>query len=111
MEKQLKLIIDNIGRFILGEVVGESAADLSLKKPVIIHVQPNAQGQIQVQTLPLLFGEFQSDLESNVWTYSKSSIAISSAKLDNRLIEQYASVANAQPAKPAEPEVVKLFDD
>ena len=111
MEKQLKLIIDNVGRFILGEVVGESAADLSLKKPVIIHVQPNAQGQIQVQTLPLLFGEFQSDVETNVWTFSKGSIAYSNVKLDKRLIDQYGSVANPQPAKIAEPEVVKLFDD
>lgn len=111
MEKQIKIIIDNVGRFIIGEVAGESAADLSLKKPVIIHVQPNQQGQIQVQTLPLFFGEFQSDPETNIWTFNKTSIAYSSVKLDSRLIQQYESVSAPQPAKQSDPQVIKLFDE
>ncbi len=111
MEKKLKLIIDPVGRFILGEVAGESGEDLSLLKPIIIHVQPNQQGQVQVQTLPLIFSEFLGDKESNVWTYSKKSIVISNAVLDPRLIQQYESIANPQPVQQKEPEVVKLFDE
>lgn len=112
MEKQLKLIIDNVGRFILGEVVGESAADLSLKNPIILHVQPNPQtNQLQVQNIPLLFNEFISDKESNVWTFSKGSIAISNAKLDPRLVSQYFGVGGTTPPPQNDAEVIKLFDD
>lgn len=111
MEKQLKLIIDNVGRFILGEVVGESAADLSLKNPIILHVQPNPQtNQLQVQNIPLLFSEFLGDKESNVWTFQKSSISISSAILDTRLVSQYYGTG-APPAPQTDAEVIKLFDE
>lgn len=108
---KVKLIIDHIGRFIIGSVISESETTLRLSKPIILHVQPNQTGQLQVQTLPLLFNEFLGDKESNVWSYTKESIVISEAVLDDRLLQQYESMANPAPITQSEPEVVKLFED
>ena len=111
MKSQVKLIIDHIGRFIIGTVASESDTILRLSKPIILHVQPSQTGQLQVQTLPLLFNEFLGDKETNIWTYHKESISISEATLDERLLQQYESMCNPTPIVQKEPEVVKLFED
>lgn len=113
MNEQIKVIIDNVGRFIIGKVVSESDTVLSLKTPVIIHVQPSQTGQLQVQTIPLFFNEFVKGKDTNVWHYTKSTIAFSDVELDDRLISQYQSIANPSPIiqPTVEPQVVKLFDD
>lgn len=112
MSEKVKLIIDNVGRYVIGEVSAEDTETLTLKTPVILHVQPNPQnGQLQVQTIPLLFNEFIGDKNTNVWTFSKRSIAVSDAELDARLLSQYSSIANPSPIIQPEPEVIKLFDD
>jgi hypothetical protein len=110
--KKLKLIIDSVGRYIIGELVADSAETITLKSPVILHVQPNQQtGQLQVQTIPLIFSEFVADKNSNNWTYTKASIVQSDVALDPRIIQQYDSIANPQPTAPVETETVKLFDE
>jgi len=112
MKEQIKVIIDNVGRFIIGKVVSETDQFIKLKTPVIIHVQPSQTGQLQVQTLPLFFGEFVKDKDTNVWEYSKSAIAISDVELDERLENQYLAIANPSPIiQPQQPEVIKLFDN
>ena len=111
MKNKIKLIIDHIGRYIIGTVVSETETTLRLSKPIILNVQPNQSGQLQVQTLPLLFNEFLSDKESNVWTYTKESIAISDAVLDSKLTQLYESMSTPTPVVSGEPEVVKLFED
>lgn len=111
MKSQIKLIIDHIGRFIIGTVVSETDTILRLGKPIILHVQPNQTGQLQVQTLPLLFNEFLGDKETNIWTYHKESIVISDAQLEDRLLQQYESMINPAPITQNETEVVKLFED
>lgn len=115
MNEKIKLIIDHVGRFIVGEVLSEDADQITLKTPVIIHVQPNAQnGQLQVQTLPLLFSEFIADKDTNVWSFSRKSTAVSEVKLDSRLVQQYESIANPQlvvQQPQSAPEIIKLFDD
>jgi hypothetical protein len=111
MSEKIKLIIDHIGRFILGKVVGETDEYIQLKTPLIIHVQPNPQtNQLQVQNIPLLFNEFVAKSETNIWTFSKKSIAVSDVELDARLVSQYHAMVDPQPLK-SEPEVIKLFDD
>lgn len=112
MNEKIKVIIDNVGRYVIGSLVGEDAETLTLKTPVILHVQPNPQnGQLQVQTIPLLFNEFIGDKNTNVWTFSKKSIAISEATLDERLVSQYNAIANPSPIIQPQTEVIKLFDD
>ena len=111
MNEQIKVIIDNVGRFIVGTLIDETPSSITLKTPVIIHVQPSQTGQLQVQTIPLFFNEFVKDKSTNVWTYSKSNITFSDVELDERLVSQYNSIANPSPIIQPEPEVIKLFDD
>jgi len=113
MSENIKVIIDNVGRFIIGKVVSETDTVLSLKTPVIIHVQPSQTGQLQVQTIPLFFGEFVKEKDTNVWHYTKSTISYSDVELDDRLLNQYLAIANPSPIiqPTADPQVIKLFDD
>jgi hypothetical protein len=55
----LKVILDPIGRTILGEVAESSDSSISLKNPVILHIVPaDNSGKMSVQLLPLFFREF-----------------------------------------------------
>ena len=56
MAKQIKTIVDHIGRTVVGKLSQEDDETITLNNPVIIHVQPNPQtGQLQVQSFPYLF--------------------------------------------------------
>lgn len=111
----IKVIIDHIGRTVVGEVISDEASKLVLNNPVIIHVQPNPQtGQLQVQSFPYLFMEFiePSSRENNQWTFNKDNIVTSDIKLDVNILAQYKNINSPQPQQPqSEPEVIKLFDD
>jgi len=122
-EKNHTVFVDSIGRAILGEVAEGPADQVCVKKPVIIHVQPNQQtGQIAVQLIPYFFKEFNSTEDDTVWKFPVSSVVVSDGlTLNDQLINQYTTIVNA-PAAPAapdappagaqnEPGVVKLFDD
>ncbi len=113
----LKVIIDSIGRYIIGGVVQETQQELQLKFPVILHVSPNPQtNQLQLQTFPLFFTEFVNPAakESNVWVFNKSSIVTSDVLIDSKIVQQYNSLANpsviVSPHASDSP-VVKLFED
>lgn len=111
----IKVIIDHIGRTVVGEQVSETESTLTLNNPIIIHVQPNPQtGQLQVQSFPYLFMEFikVGSRDKNQWTFNKQSIVLSSVELDDAITKQYKSVNSQQPVEPqAEPEIIKLFED
>lgn len=112
----IKVIIDHIGRTVVGQVVSETDATLVLDNPVIVHVQPNPQtGQLQVQSFPYLFMEFikPTAREKNHWTFNKSQIVVSTVELDDAIIAQYKNVNSPQPQvqNQAEPEVIRLFED
>jgi len=115
MAETIKTIVDHIGRTVIGKLVSESETTLTLKNPVIVHVQPNPQtGQLQVQSFPYLFMEFiKGDKEQNNWTFAKSAIAISDVELDDKIVMQYENINSPQPAiaQSAEPEVIRLFDE
>ena len=77
-DKQIKTIVDHIGRTVLGVVKEDTKDSITLFNPVIIHVQPDQQtGQLQVQSFPYIFMEFLKDKDKNHWTFSKSAISIS----------------------------------
>jgi hypothetical protein len=129
-KNQLVVILDPIGRTILGEKVccDESCSDnvLKLKNPVVLHIVPaDNQGKMSVQLLPLFFREFLADKAGDVvFTYPKDKVVTSDIDaLDFRLQGQYAQMFNPQnqfvgsqeaPASPntgESPTVVSLFDE
>jgi len=115
-DKQIKTIVDHIGRTVLGILEKDTKDTITLFNPVIIHVQPDQQtGQLQVQSFPYIFMEFLKDKDKNNWTFSKSSISVSDVQLDERIIQQYENINNPQPPLTQQGEstgdVVSLFDD
>jgi len=115
-DKQIKTIVDHIGRTVLGILEKDTKDTITLFNPVIIHVQPDQQtGQLQVQSFPYIFMEFLKDKDKNNWTFSKSSISVSDVQLDERIIQQYENINNPQPPLTQQDggtgDVVSLFDD
>ena len=115
-DKQIKTIVDHIGRTVLGVLKEDTKDSVTLFNPVIIHVQPDQQtGQLQVQSFPYIFMEFLKDKDKNHWTFSKSASSVSDVELDERIIQQYENINDPKPplTQPAvgDGEVVKLFDD
>lgn len=130
-KNQLTVILDPIGRTILGEkVCCEKSCDenvLKLKNPVILHIVPaDNQGKMSVQLLPLFFREFLADKSGDViFNYDKDQITTTDIDaLDFRLQGQYAQMFNPQnqfvggqgqaPTSPNNgeaPTVVSLFDE
>lgn len=100
MQKHI-VIIDQIGRNIIGKLVGETDTTLTLHNPVIVFVQPEQSGQIQVQSFPVFFFEFiNKELRNqNNWTYNKANIVVSDVVLDDRILAQYEKI-NTPPVEP-----------
>jgi hypothetical protein len=110
-------IIDHIGRNIIGKLVEETGTTLSISNPVILHCQPQANGQLEVQTFPVFFFEFidKTKRENNTWTYTKSNIVTSNITLDERIITQYAKINTApevveQPTQSSTAKVISIND-
>ena len=111
----MKVIVDHVGRTVLGVFESETDTELTLNNPVIIHVQPNPQtGHLQVQSFPYIFMEFL-DNESrakNFWTFNKANIVTSTVSLDSKIVNQYNNLNSPSQSQPqGEPEVIKLFTD
>jgi|TARA_R110000744_G_scaffold290142_4_gene400941 hypothetical protein len=112
------VFVDSIGRAILGAIADGPDNSVNVKRPAIVHVQPNQEtGQIAVQLIPYFFKEFNETEDDTVWSFPKCSIVSSTGlRLNQQLLQQYETIVNAAPggdkAPPAEePGVVKLFDD
>jgi len=117
----IKILVDHVGRTIIGEIVEDTETAYKLRNPCTIFVQPNEQGQLQVQTIPLFFKEFltiDGREKGATFTFRKDSITDSDAAqfLDSKLKTQYDGIV-ANFAAPEEApagdggEVVKLFDE
>jgi hypothetical protein len=113
MKERHVAIIDNIGRTIIGVFSGETDNELTIHNPVILHVQPDGSGQIQVQSFPLFFFEFldKENRDKNNWTYNKSSIVTSDVVLDDRIVSQYQKINNPPTVvQNSSPKVVDIND-
>lgn len=113
MKEKHIVIQDQIGRTIMGILASEDATTVSINNPVIIHVQPEASGQLQVQTFPLFFFEFISkeSRDKNVWTYAKTNIAIADVELDDRIVSQYQKINTPQDTvSQNNPKVISIND-
>jgi hypothetical protein len=120
----LTVILDAVGRTILGQPVEAAKGKLALKNPVILHVVPaDNQGKMSVQLLPLFFREFLADKTGDVVvTYETNRVSPTDIDaLDFRLQAQYNQMFNKenafvppqaeQPTSGAAEQVINLFDE
>jgi hypothetical protein len=121
---KLIVILDTIGRTVLGETVPSTDGTVALKNPVILHIVPaDNNGKMSVQLLPLFFREFLADKSGDVvFTYDASRVTATDIDaLDFRLQGQYSQMFNKQnafvtgdatsPKTDEAPKVVNLFDE
>jgi|TARA_R110002110_G_scaffold7140_1_gene36237 hypothetical protein len=109
------VIIDHIGRTILGKQTEfDEETELTIDNPVILHCQPQENGQLEVQTFPLFFFEFidKSAREHNSWTFQRSNIVVSNVVLNPDIIAQYAKINTPPPQTVVDdnPKVVSIND-
>ena len=119
----LTVILDSVGRTILGETVTSTdATKVSIKNPVVLHVIPaDNQGKMSVQLLPIFFREFLGDKTGDVTvTYDVTRISTTDIDaLDFRLQAQYSQMfsktnsfaAPSAPAGETNQQVINLFDE
>ncbi len=114
MSKQHIAIQDQIGRTIIGILDSETDTTLTIENPVILHLELEGNGQIQVQTFPVFFFELldKAARDTNKWTYTKSNIVTSNAVLADNIISQYTRLNNPIPqvAKASSPNVISIDD-
>jgi UDP:flavonoid glycosyltransferase YjiC (YdhE family) len=122
---KLIVILDTIGRTILGEKTESPVGFINIKNPVILHIVPaDNNGKMSVQLLPLFFREFLADKTGDVTlTYQADKVTTTDIDaLDFRLQGQYSQMfnpqnafvapdTNASPASDEAPKVVNLFDE
>ena len=116
--KKIGVFLDNIGRIIMGNVVGQDKETTSIENPALVHIQPHPQtNQLQLQLLPLFFKEFQADRSKpTVWKFRNNIITVAEPiELSDQFLAQYQQTfAGGAPQMTNEEnpvEVVKLFDD
>jgi hypothetical protein len=109
------VIIDQIGRTILGIETSNTSAELTLDNPIIVHFQPSQTGQLELQLYPLFFFELleKGSREKNSWTYNKSAITVSNIELNADILSRYAAI-NTPPEPKVEvqnnPKVISIND-
>lgn len=113
---KITTFIDSIGRNILAEEINTSDTSLVVKNPAMINVAQAQNGQLQVQLIPLFFGEFidqSTRADGTNWTYNLANITLGQVTVDARLLDQYSKVFVAAPATPevSSESVIKLFDE
>lgn len=113
MQEKHVAIIDQVGRNIIGKLDNETDTTITIQNPVILHVQPQQSGQLEVQTFPVFFFEFidKDNRRSNAWTYTKSNIVTSNVVLDERILSQYEKINTpAEEPKQTSPKVISIND-
>jgi len=116
MQPKTVAFIDQVGRTIIGEVLNETDSTLRIFNPVILHCQPQANGQLEVQTFPVFFFEFidKANRNSNVWTFYKNNIVLSEAVLDDRILSQYSKIntpaTSVEAPVAASPKIISIND-
>lgn len=111
--------IDNTGRNVIATVESETPDTLTVNNPVVVLVQPQQNGQLSVQLIPLFLNEFvktdANGKRSFAFTFAKASIAVGVGfEIDERILTQYDRILSATSTPPAPtkgPEVIKLFED
>lgn len=106
------VIIDQIGRTILGVETHRSETEIGLYNPIILHFQPSQNGQLELQVFPLFFFELLDKDKRNIntWVFNRNSIAISDVELNADILSRYAQI-NTPPAPVTNnPKVISIDD-
>lgn len=127
-DKNINVLIDNVGRTIVGKI-NKLTPSVEVANPAIVNIEVRQDtGQIAVQLIPYLFREFAANEQDDppVWSFAKDTVVLcNNLKVSPALIKQYNNVFNqpsgvltpgapepqAESQTESEPEVVKLFDD
>lgn len=112
MKEKHTVIIDQIGRTILGVEVDQTDRDITLNNPIILHFQPSANGQLELQVFPLFFFELldKGKRDQNAWTFSKASITISNVELNADILSRYSQINTPPAPVQNNPKVISIDD-
>lgn len=115
MQVKHTVIIDQIGRTILGIESSNTSSELTLDNPIIVHFQPAQNGQLELQLFPLFFFELldKASRDKNSWTYNKSAITVSNIELNADILSRYAAINTPQEPKveaQSNPKVISIND-
>ena len=112
MKEKHTVIIDQIGRTVLGVQESETDTELTLINPIILHFQPAQNGQLELQVFPLFFFELldKSKRDQNSWTWNKASIAVSNIELEDGILQRYAQINTPPAPVVANPKVISIDD-
>jgi hypothetical protein len=112
MKEKIITIIDHIGRTLIGVESGRTDTTLTLKNPVILHVEMGQQGNISFHPFPLFFFELQDKdtRHLNNWTFTLANIVVSDIELSQTVQDMYGKINT--PAVPVvnNPKVVSISD-
>lgn len=112
MQEKHTVVIDQIGRTILGVVDSETEQNITLRNPIILHFQPSQNGQLELQVFPLFFFELLDKVnrDKNSWTFNKSAIATSNVVLNAEILSRYEQINTPQAPVASNPKVISIDD-
>ena len=106
------VLIDQIGRTILGVEESQTSSEITLSNPIILHFQPSQSGQLELQVFPLFFFELlnKEKRDKNSWTFNKTSVTLSNVELNADILARYEQI-NTPPAPVVNnPKMISLED-
>lgn len=108
------LIMDQVGRYIVGLVEGENSNEITLHNPIILSLEPGQGGQLAMNLFPLFFFELmdKNQRNKNSWTFNKGKITVSNVELNPDIIARYTQINTPQPtpATKSNPKVISIDD-
>lgn len=112
MEKKYKIIVDHVGRNVVGVVTEETDTTLTINNPVMVVIQPQANNQLSVNQFPYLFFEFidKDHRDKNEWTFNKTSIVTSNVVPSGDIISMYEKMNTPPPVVEKNPKIVSIDD-
>lgn len=112
MKEKHTVLIDQIGRNILGVEVSQTATEITLNNPIILHFQPSQNGQLELQVFPLFFFELleKEKRNQNDWTFNKSAVAVGNIELNAEILSRYAQINTPPAPVKNNPKVISIDD-
>ena len=112
MKEKHTVIIDQIGRILLGVEVAQDETTLTLFNPIILHFQPAQNGQLELQVYPLFFFELldKAKRSQNNWSFNKSSITISDVEVTGDILARYDQINTPPAPVKSNPKVISIDD-
>jgi hypothetical protein len=112
MKEKHTVIIDQIGRTILGVETSQTQSEITLDNPIILHFQPSQNGQLELQVFPLFFFELleKNKRSQNSWTFNKNSVAVSNVELNADILSRYTQINTPPVPVINNPKVISIDD-